>query len=132
MLKFYGYLLYRYYSTGQTKDVAYIKTITTIVFLLVMNFISILIITNQTSILSQIRSDRKWLQYVKIATVLLPLFLLLLILLKNRDLKSLDYRAEKVKRGNIFLVIYIVGSFILLFGLLIYKSFFNQVVSSVR
>ena len=123
MLKFYGFLFYRYYSKGQTKDVAYIKTITTIIFLLVMNFISVLILTNQTTILSLIRSDRKWLQYVKIAIALLPLFLLLLVQIKNRDLKSLEYPTEQIKRGNSFLIIYIIVSFILLFGLLIYKSF---------
>ncbi|WP_460765988.1 hypothetical protein [Niabella terrae] len=125
MLKFYGYLLYRYYSTGQTKGVAYIKTITTIVFLFVMNFISVLILTNQTDRLSLIRSDEKWMQYVKIGVAILPLYLLLFILLKSSELKTLSYEEKQVKRGNQFLILYIVASFLLLFGVLIYRSFID-------
>ena len=123
MIKFYGYLLYRYYSTGQTKDVAYIKTITTIVFLLVMNIVSLLILINQTAMLSIINSDKKWIQYLKIGIVGLPLFFS--FLLKEKELKVASYSVTEIRKGNKFLLLYIIGTFVLLFGLMIYKAFYS-------
>lgn len=125
MIKFYGYLLYRYYSTGKTKDVAYIKTITTIVFLLVMNIVSLLILINKTAMLSIINSDKKWMQYLNIGIVGLPLFLFFLFLLKEKELKVASYSATEIRKGNKFLLLYIICTFVLLFGLMIYKAFFR-------
>ena len=108
---------------GKTKDVAYIKTITTIVFLLVMNLVSLVIFTTQTAMLSIIDSDKKWMQYVKIGIVGLPLFLFFFFLLQEKELKVSSYSTIEIRSGNKFLLLYIISTFVLLFGFMIYKAF---------
>ena len=61
----------------------------------------------------------KWIQ---MALFLLPIYLLFRWLIKEDDLKALTYAEQKIMKGNIWLVIYIIVSVALLVLLILYKK----------
>lgn len=117
-IKFVTYLFYRYYSTGATKDVAYIKTITSMVFLIFINLGVLLILFNRTDLIPITGNDQKGIKYLKIALYTLPLFLFFIIFIKEKKLQLASYDEVEVKKGNFFLVVYTIVSFVLLFTLM--------------
>jgi len=112
------YLLYRYYSTGPTRDFAYFKALGVIVLLIYLHIFQILILLGVAQpLFATFKNDLQITKYGKMAIFLLPLFLLIYFLVKPKDIKDLKYDHSKIKRGNIYLITYSISSFILLFAL---------------
>lgn len=115
-LKFIMYLFYRYYLTGPTRNIPYFKALGAVVFLIYLHIFQILIVFNlvETAIAIN-KNDLQITKYWKIAIFLLPIFLIVYSLIKPKDLRNLKYEDNKIRRGNIYLIIYSISSFILLF-----------------
>jgi hypothetical protein len=60
--------------------------------------------------------------WIKMALFILPFFLLFRKLIKESELKEMNYEKAKVKKGYIWLVIYIIISFTVLILLILYKK----------
>jgi len=114
LLKFVMFLFYRYYSKGGTFRIPYFSALCAVVFLIYLHIFQLLILFNGISLLPMNPNDNKGLKYIKLAGFLLPVFLIIGLLVKEKELKNADYAEAKVKRGGMFLVIYIVLSFSLL------------------
>ncbi|MBN8785242.1 MAG: hypothetical protein J0G98_19440 [Terrimonas ferruginea] len=122
MLKFVMYILYKYYSKGGTKEISYFSALCVVVLLIYIHFFQILILFNQVdAVLPMNRNDDRPVKYLKLAIFLLPVFLIISLLVKPKDLKNSSYDERKVKRGGFYLVIYSITSFILLFVLAFLK-----------
>lgn len=119
LLRFITYLLYKYYSTGPTKDVAHIKAICALLVLGYMNIVTILILLGQTSLLT-FQSEHRWQQYAKIALFTSPFLFFLSRVVSKKKILSIQYSESQIKRGNTFLITYIILSCVFLFGSLIF------------
>jgi hypothetical protein len=64
------------------------------------------------------KDDLRIVKYGKVALFLLPIFFLVAYLIKPRDLRKAVYDEEKVRKGGIYLVVYIIFSILLLFVLM--------------
>ena len=118
VLKFVMYLFYRYYSTGGTRRIPYFSSLCAVVFLIYIHIFQILIILNRVDLLPMGKDDARIEKYGKAAIFLLPIFLIISFLVKPQDLKNISYDEAQIKKGNIYLIIYVVASVILLFVLM--------------
>ena len=59
--------------------------------------------------------------FFKMALFISPFFLLFSLLIKESDLKKLHFEENKINKGYIWLIVYIVISFALLVLLILYK-----------
>ena len=119
-MRFIAYLFYRYYSTGATKDISYFSTLCALVMLLGLHFFQILILLNGINFIQNANSRTE--NYFIIALGLIPVFLLLSFLIKESQLKKMKYDRLKIKKGNIFLILYIIASVALLIVLILAKK----------
>ena len=117
-LRFIMFLFYRYYSKGGTRDIPYASALFAVGFLVFLHIFQIVIILDKVSLLSFFEAKNRFDRYIKIALFMLPIFFIINLLVKERDIKNLTYTKEKIKRGNIYLIIYIVLSFALIFVLM--------------
>lgn len=117
-LKFVMYILYRYYGKGGTKDIPYFSALCAVVFLIYIHIFQILILLDKVdAILPMKEDDDRVVKYLKLGFFLLPVFLIVYLLVRPKDLENASYDESKVKRGGIYLIIYSIISFILLFVL---------------
>ena len=125
-LKVISYLFYRYYSKGGTKAIPYFSTICALVLLLSLHIFQFLVIFNGMSLVglgsNAEPGSARLIKYLKIALLTSPLFLLFSFLIKKSELQSMHYSETKIRRGYIYLVIYIVFSFSLLMFLALLKK----------
>jgi hypothetical protein len=121
-LKFVAYLFYRYYSIGPRARIPYFSTLCSLVLLLYIHLTQVLLIFNATSVVPVDGSQAKIGNWLKMALFLLPFFLFVRLLVKQEELKKLSYNENKVKRGYIFLIIYIVASFTIMIIIALYKK----------
>lgn len=120
-VRFIAYLFYRYYSSGPRKTIAYLSTMLAMSLLFYIHLFQGLILFGGTNIVPQ-GSKSEIGTWVKMAIFLLPIYLLLRWLIKESDLKASAYDEEKTRKGNIWLVIYILLSVTLLVLLILYKK----------
>lgn len=99
-------------------DVAYMKTLASMVLLIFINIWILLIFFNKTDLIPVTVNDQKGIKYLKIALYTLPFFLFFILFVKERDLKLANYDEGKVKRASMLLLIYFILSVILLFILM--------------
>lgn len=118
---FIAYLFYRYYSTGPRRQIAYLSSILALCLLFYIHLFQVSILVGGTNIIPA-GDKSKISSWVMMAFFMLPVFLLFRWIIKESVLKTLVYKAEKIRKGNIFLVIYIVLSFALLVLLILYKK----------
>ena len=107
-LKFVMFLFYRYYSKGGTAGIPYFSALCAVVFLIYLHIFQLLIIFNGVNLLPMNSSDNKGIKYLKLAGFLLPFFLLIALLIKEKDLRNVVYDEDKIKRAGVYLVIYII------------------------
>lgn len=113
VIKFILFLFYRYYDQGSTKEIAYEKSIFSMMLLLFINIFTLLIILNKTDIMPYNASDPRWLQYLKtISIFVLPGFILISIIFRKKEIINLKYDEDKIDKGNTILIMYIALSFI--------------------
>jgi hypothetical protein len=118
-IKFVAFLFYRYYSRGQTRSVPYFSAMCAIVFLLYVHLFQILIITRQVDTFIPIEpSDSRLTKYLIMLLIMSTLYFLLTLLIKKNELLELKYSEEKIRKGNITLVCYVILSVMLLFSLM--------------
>ncbi len=118
LLNFVAYLFYRYYSKGKTYGMEYINTIAALVMLSFLNVFAVLIIFNGTAVIP-LDKEHRGATLLKGMIFICPWFLLFVALIRKKTLEALTYSPKVIKRGNFFLISYIVAS-IALIVLLIY------------
>lgn len=113
LIEFIIFLFYRYYDEGSTKNIAYPKSITSIMLLLFLNIYTILIIFKLDDIMPYNVSDPRWLKFLIIIVVyILPQYLIISSIFKKKDIINLKYDEDKIDKGNAILITYIIFSFI--------------------
>ena len=117
-LYFVMYLLYRYYSKGGTKDIPYFSALCAVVFLIYIHIFQILILLNKAILISIKENDQRMTKYIFLGLLLLPIGYTIYTLAKPSVVMKLQYSAEKIKRGNTNLIIYIISNIILLFAMM--------------
>ncbi len=121
-IKFVAYLFYRYYSTGPRKDIRYFSTIGAMVMLFYFHLVQLLIIFNAINLIPVKDSDTRVTEYFKIALFMTPLFFIIMLFIKKSELDTMQYDEQKIKRGYIYLVIYIILSFSFMIFLALLKK----------
>jgi len=125
-IKFIAFLFYKYYSKGATSDIPYVSTLCAMGLLLYLHLVQFLAIFNALNLIPGNSSDTRVVEYFKIALFMTPLFLIIMIFIKKSELKSMQCEKHKIKKGYIFLIIYIILSFSLtMFLALIQKGKFS-------
>ena len=118
ILKFIMFLFYRYYSKGGTHRIPYFSTLCAVVMLIYIHIFQLLIVVDGVDLLPMDKDDTRIMKYGKLAIFLLPIFLIIAYLVKEKDLKFASYDMVRVKRGGVYLVLYIITSVLLLFVLM--------------
>ena len=114
-LKFTAYLFYRYYSKHSfAKDLAYISTISILVLLIYVHVFQFLAILNLTQWVPTDGSQLKITNYFEMGIFMLPIFLILIILIRKKDISNCQYDEKKIRKGYVILIIYMILSFALL------------------
>ena len=113
------YLFYRYYSTGGTRRIPYFSALCAIVALIYIHVFQLLIVFNAVDLLPINSGDTRITKYGKFALLLLPIFLIFALLVKEKDLRTASYDLKKIKKANVYLVLYVIGAVVLLFALMI-------------
>jgi hypothetical protein len=122
-LKFAAYLLYRFYSkNGFAKNLPYLSTTTFLAFLLYIHIFQIFAIFNLTSLIPTDGNELKVANWLKMAMFMLPMFLIIIFLIKKEDLVNAHYDEKKVKRGYVYLIAYVIISFAFLMFLALVKK----------
>lgn len=117
-LKFIMYLFYRYYSKGGTKNIPYFSALCAVAFLIYIHIFQLLMIFGKVGWIPIEKDDLRIVKYGKFALFVLPIFLLIYYLVKPSDLMSLEYDKDKIRKGGIILIIYIIANLALLFVLM--------------
>ena len=113
-LKFVAFLFYRYYSSGVTRNIAYISTICAMVMLFGLHLFQILLLFDAMIILPTSSGNSRWVNFLLTAVYLLPAFIITVILIRPAELRSIVANKEKIRKGNIYLIGYIILSIMLL------------------
>jgi hypothetical protein len=130
LIRFIAFLFYRYYSGGKRPDSApMFSTLSSMTMLVCLQLMLILAIFNRIDIIPIKSSDNIWHQKMVAALLILPIFILLNLIIKKKDLVEIkaqyDNHKDKVQKGNIYLIAYII----LMFILLVAFGFLNKKVS---
>ncbi|HEX4876724.1 MAG TPA: hypothetical protein VFV31_08640 [Chitinophagaceae bacterium] len=120
-LRFIAYLFYNYYSTGSRKEIAYLSSLLAMCLLFYIHLFQGLILFGGTSIMPT-GSKSEISTWIKMGLFMLPIYFLFRWIIKESDLKTLKYEQGKIKKGNTWLVIYIVVSVALLVLLILDKK----------
>lgn len=121
IIKFVAYLFYRYYLKGPRREIPYFSTLSALTLLLYIHICQILVLFDWTNILPKAKKTEP-IGWVAMALFMLPIFLLVRLVIKEGDLKKIEYSPKKIKRGNILLIGYCVLSVTLLILLILFKK----------
>jgi len=121
-MRFIAYLFYRYYSTGPTKDIPYFSTLCALVMLIGLHVFQVLVLFNKVTLLPVSSKNPRAENFLIMALCLLPIFLITAAIIKKSDLQEMTYEEAKVKRGYMFLILYIILSIALLLLLIFYRK----------
>ena len=119
-IRFAGFLFYRYYSKGSTKDIRYFSTLTALVMLLMLHVFQVMVLLDQRDFLPTDSSNSKGSNFLIIAIMLVPIYIIMALAVKEADLKKAKYSEVQISRGNLFLILYIVLSMAFLAFLTVY------------
>ncbi len=113
LIYFTLYLFYKYYNKGSSRTIAYEASIMALSFLIFMNLFALTILFSvNDDVYNFIRSDNGFMKIIKISILLLPPIITLRIFFKKANIIELKYEKTRIKNGNIFLLSYILISFI--------------------
>lgn len=120
---FVAFLFYRHYSTGGTRRIPYFSTLCALAMIFYIHLVQILIIIDRfDNIIPDDVNESRPTRYLKMGLFFIPIFLVLAYLIKKKELERLTYDKFKIKKGYVFLISYIVLSFIALILLVLYKN----------
>ena len=120
-LRFIAYLFYNYYSKGSTKDIPYFSTLCALVMLFILHFFQLIILFGWKDLLFSSHKGNRTEDFILMGLYLTPVFLLFWRLVSKSDLENLSYDEIQIKRGSIFLVLYIILSMLALVLLMKFK-----------
>ena len=121
LLKFIAYLIY----TNNKKSrygAPYANAIIGMAFLFILNVFPILMIFNLMDVLPSFSKEHRLLSYFEYFLFLLPIITLFILLIRRSELEKMNFDDAKIKRGNIFLLIY----FFLLLALLVFLIWYKK------
>lgn len=121
-LRFAAYLLYKYYSKGGTKDIPYASAILGLAFMGLIHIFQILLLFNGMSLVPTDGSQAKIGNFLKMGLFILPIVVLLMVVIKKDKLQEMSYDEAQMKKGYIFLILYVILSFALLLLLIFYRK----------
>lgn len=119
-MKFVAFLFYRYYSTGATKYIPYFSTLSALVMLVGLHIFQLILLFYGIDFFKA-NSRTRTENFLVIAILLIPLFLLMSVFIKESQLKQLKYDKSKIKRGNLLLIVYIFCSIAFLLLLILIR-----------
>lgn len=108
LIKFVAYILYDYYSTGSRAMIKYDATLGVMTLFAFMNLFAFSIVLNLDYLLPH-HSDKS-IGYIKMFSILLPIYLLLRLLIKEKELESAQYTTETIIAGRIWVFGYFILS----------------------
>lgn len=122
LFKLLIFLFYNYYDKGSTKIIAYQSALVAASLLVLINFLSILIISNIdiNEVFPVIKNKGRIIYYISSIVLWIPFYLLFNYLFKENAIKKMEVGKNKIKVASTVLVLYIIVSIILLF--LVVKS----------
>ena len=121
-IKFVAYLFYRFYSTGKTYGIPYANTIAALSMLFFLNLFSVLISLKIPNLVPSFDKSHWITSYFKTALFVIPILCLFILLIRKKDLVKMHFEEDRIKRGNLYLIIYIVFSMAILSLLTFYGS----------
>ncbi len=104
--KFIIFLLYKAWSYGNFKDIAYTCALFTLVFFVWFNVTAATGILGMSPIIPYNSSDSKLMGYFKISWFFIPAYFILNLLFKKKEIIVLEYDKRTLKKGYIGLLIY--------------------------
>jgi hypothetical protein len=114
--EFVTYLFYRYYHKGSTKIVAYESALIAVSAIIFLNMFAILIFFKvDTSWMDKI--EQNYGGFIKLVSgliLVLPQYFILLFTLNKESITKRRVNIEEIGKWNVFLVLYIVFSILLL------------------
>lgn len=114
LLKFIMFILYRYYSRGRYYNTPYLSTLSVVMFSIWLHYIQLILLFNKIDLIPLKRTAAKDENLLKTLLYILPIALVIVILIKPKDLQQANYDEDKIRRGGIYLVIYYIISWIVL------------------
>lgn len=118
-LKFIMYIFYRYYSRSGKDWSPYFSALCAVVFLIYIHLFQLLIVFDIVDWLPFAKTDTGDEKFLKMALVMLPIFLIVFLLVRPSGLRALRYDPETTKKGGSRVIIYSILNIILLFVLMI-------------
>ncbi len=110
------YLLYGYYNSGSTKNIAYESALFALLGIVILNVFAILFFLDLSKVLGILDYDSRWLQYISaFIFIVLPGYLILMKTFTKEDVLKVEIKAKPALIGRFFIFAYIVLSIILLF-----------------
>ncbi len=110
-IQFVAYLFYKYYSKGATKSIPYFSTLSALVMLLILHLFQIsAILFKGGSFLPSSTNNTRSENFIIVVICLFPIFLLMKAIIKKEDLQQMHYEQSKIRRGAIFLIIYMIAT----------------------
>ena len=125
MIKFIFYLIYRYYSKegSKSRDIAYISAVGLFLVIVLITVADISLILNLKIEKHLTLPDDKLKKYMYVILgYLFPGYLMCYFFLKEDKLKALSYNEDKIKRGKILLISYLV----LIVSICVVMSFYRN------
>ncbi len=109
-IRFAVYLIYRI----ARKDMQYFSALCAGTFLIYLHLFFLLNLTNLTGIIPAKLFNEKWKYYFSTLILGIPIFVFLRASIKENHLKEMGYSIQKIKRGNVILIIDFLTIFVLL------------------
>ena len=114
ILKFL-FLFYKYYDKGSTKDIAFEKSIASLILVLFLNIFSLLIIFN---VLERHPDNSNGtlmsIKYLIGFAIFIPIFFILKIFFKKEDVLNIEMDKPTMRKGYFIIVTYIILSMLML------------------
>lgn len=123
VIKFVAFLFYRYYSTGGTRRVPYFSTLCALAMIAYIHLFQLLILINRVDdIIPGGGDENRGIKYLKMALFFLPIFIILSFFIKKKELQQMQYEKPLIKKGYLFLILYVIVSFTVLILLILYRK----------
>jgi len=117
------HLFYKYYSSGSTKDIAYLSSLLALILMFYLNFASILVVTGiEKEYLAFPANTPRWKQYSVISLLLFLIVSVLSKIFKEEEVKSIEMNPNSIRNGQFILLIYLVLSIVIFFVTVMFKK----------
>lgn len=121
IFRFTVFLFYRYYSTGKTSGIPIANTVFALSMLFILNFYSLLSLFNGTGFIPSADSTHRLETLFKTFIFISPVLLLFWFCVLRLKPENMQYDKKLIKKGQTYLVLYIVFSMALLVFISFYK-----------